>query len=68
MRLAHQFGPVVNRRLGAGFECSRLPAKRLRSTWVSAAMITRSAAAMSSAVRVFCAPTEPWVSTLMAWP
>ncbi|MNT61304.1 hypothetical protein D3C72_1989390 [compost metagenome] len=44
---------------------TRLPSKRNRSTWVSAAMTTRSASAMSLAVSAFCEPTEPWVSTLI---
>ena len=45
-----------------------LPTNRERSTFVSAAMITASADATSSAVSTSLAPTEPWVSTLMVWP
>ena len=35
---------------------------------MSAAMMTRSASAISCGVRVFWAPTDPWVSTLTEWP
>ena len=35
---------------------------------MSAAMTTASAAAISSSVSTFLAPTEPCVSTLIAWP
>ncbi|MGB7923160.1 MAG: hypothetical protein WCF57_07940 [Pyrinomonadaceae bacterium] len=38
------------------------------STLVSAAMTTASAAAISSGVSWFFAPTEPWVSTLIVCP
>src|SRR5437588_139207 len=31
-------------------------------------MMTRSAARTSASVNVFCAPTDPWVSTLIVWP
>ncbi|MNI71080.1 hypothetical protein D3C73_1269370 [compost metagenome] len=51
--------PLLNR---------RLPAKRDRSTSRSAAISTRSAAAISSSLNASCAPTEPWVSTRIAWP
>ena len=45
-----------------------LPANRSSSTFLSAAMMTASAAAMSAAVKTFSAPIEPWVSTLIWWP
>src|SRR5208282_1374812 len=45
-----------------------LPAKRERSTLVSAAIITASAAAISSGVNWFFAPTDPCVSTLIVCP
>ena len=45
-----------------------MPAKRVGSTWVSAAMMTRSAAAICSGVNWFLAPTEPWVSTAISSP
>jgi hypothetical protein len=45
-----------------------LPVKRAVSTWVSAAMMTRSAAAISASVSWLLAPTEPWVSTRISSP
>ena len=45
-----------------------LSAKGLRSTLVSAAMITTSAPAMSAGVSLFSAPTAPCVSTLIVSP
>jgi len=42
--------------------------KRERSTFVSAATTTASAAATSSVVSTFLAPTDPCVSTLIQWP
>ena len=40
-----------------------LPRKRAVSTRVSAAMMTTSAAAMTSSLSMLRVPTEPWVST-----
>ena len=45
-----------------------LPSKRSISTFLSAATITPSARAISSAVRRFLIPSEPFVSTLMSTP
>jgi hypothetical protein len=42
-----------------------LPANRAGSTWMSAAMTTASAAAMSSAVSAPPGPSDPWVSIAM---
>ena len=46
----------------------RLPSKRSISTVLSAAMIIPSAAAISSSVRTFFAPPEPFVSALSGIP
>ncbi|CAM5559818.1 hypothetical protein SANTM175S_01047 [Streptomyces antimycoticus] len=45
-----------------------LPMKRLRSTSLSAAMMTPSAWLTSLSDSTFSAPIEPWVSTFMLWP
>src|SRR6185369_16199135 len=46
----------------------RLPAKRAVSTCASAAMTTASARSISSSVKRFFAPTEPWVSIRISCP
>ena len=46
----------------------RFPAKRLKSTLVSAAMTTRSARRISSGVSGLPAPTLPWVSIFTSYP
>ena len=45
-----------------------LPSNRFISTFLSAATITPSARAISSAVKRFLIPSEPFVSTLMSTP